>query len=477
VSVAVQVAGSKDEAAAELKRVLAQTVLAMPAGLSSFPGNSIVFAQQVQQGSFMQSNGAIRFAFFIDQQREGNSGVFPEMAGVSEVTEADRDKLGPFVRESLLVFAQLRDVLPAEDSPVMAKENNDCRRVGPQGTKRNRPAIRIRQSQTSKPAGERFRHGGHSQARQSLMSSWAFLRARLSPQNELKRVATEAELTMSKIQDAVAVVTGAASGIGRALAKELSREGAQLALADVNPGGLEQTREMLGSTSARTYTVDVSDPTAVEDFAGQVERDFGRASILINNAGVALYGTFAEISIKDFEWLMGINFWGVVNGCKFFVPQLQREPGSHIVNISSVFGLIGPPGQSAYCSSKFAVRGFSECLREELRAAGVRVTCVHPAGIATSIAEKARTGAKAQVTNLEELRKQFSKALTIPAETAAQVIVRAILSNKDRLLIGKDAYRIDLLQRLAPARATAMLTRWLEKRFEINQARSVAEKP
>jgi NAD(P)-dependent dehydrogenase (short-subunit alcohol dehydrogenase family) len=281
---------------------------------------------------------------------------------------------------------------------------------------------------------------------------------------------------MSKIQGAIAVVTGAASGIGRALAIELARQGAQLALADVNSAGLDETRRLLGSTAVRTYTVDVSDGSAVESFARRVEQDFGRASILVNNAGVALYGTFAEISIENFEWLMGINFWGVIYGCKFFLPQLQREPGSHIVNISSVFGLIGPPGQSAYCSSKFAVRGFSECLREELRAGGVRVTCVHPAGVATSIAEKARTGAHAQVTDLEQLREQFTKALTIPAETAAQIVARAILTNKDRVLIGKDAYRIDFLQRLAPARATAMLTRWLEKRFHIEQAKPVAGK-
>jgi NAD(P)-dependent dehydrogenase (short-subunit alcohol dehydrogenase family) len=283
---------------------------------------------------------------------------------------------------------------------------------------------------------------------------------------------------MSKIQGAVAVVTGAASGIGRALAVELARQGAQLALADLNSAGLEETRRLLGSAPARTYTVDVSDAAAVENFARQVGQDFGRASILVNNAGVALYGTFAEVSLEDIEWLMGINFWGVIHGCKFFLPQLEREAGAHIVNISSVFGLIGPPGQSAYCSSKFAVRGFSECLREELRAAGVRVTCVHPAGIATSIANTARAGALAQVADLEQVREQFTKALTIPAADAAQVIVRAILGNKDRVLIGKDAYRIDFLQRLAPARATAMLTRWLEKRFEVNPAKSgAAAKP
>jgi NAD(P)-dependent dehydrogenase (short-subunit alcohol dehydrogenase family) len=277
---------------------------------------------------------------------------------------------------------------------------------------------------------------------------------------------------MSKIQGAVAVVTGAASGIGRALAVELARQGAQLALADVNSAGLEETHRLLGSAPARTYTVDVSDAAAVESFARQVEKDFGRTSILVNNAGVALYGTFAEVSIKDIEWLMGINFWGVIHGCKFFLPQF--ETGAHIVNISSVFGLIGPPGQSAYCSSKFAVRGFSECLREELRDAGIHVTCVHPAGIATSIANKARAGALAQVEDLDQRREQFTKALTIPAEEAAQVIVRAIVANKDRVLIGKDAYRIDFLQRLAPARATAMLTRWLQRRFELNQAGSGA---
>jgi NAD(P)-dependent dehydrogenase (short-subunit alcohol dehydrogenase family) len=272
---------------------------------------------------------------------------------------------------------------------------------------------------------------------------------------------------MSKIDGAIAVVTGAASGIGRALAVELARQGAQLALADVNNAGLEETRGLLGSSPARTYKVDVSNATAVENFAGQVEHDFGKASILINNAGVALYGTFAEISIKDMEWLMGINFWGVIHGCKFFLPQLARAGDAHIVNVSSVFGLVGPPGQTAYCSSKFAVRGFSDCLREELRASGVRVTCVHPAGIATSIAAKAQVGASAQVDNLDELRQQFSKALTIPAEVAAQIIVRAILNNKDRVLIGKDAYRIDFLQRLVPARASGMVTRWLQRRFEI----------
>src|SRR5689334_14999747 len=191
------------------------------------------------------------------------------------------------------------------------------------------------------------------------------------PQPILRRQHTKGDLlslpAMREIHGAVAVVTGAASGIGRALAVDLARRGAQLALVDVNAAGLEETRALLGNAVARTYIVDVSKAAAVEALANDVQRDFGRASLLVNNAGVALMGTLAELSLDDFAWLIGINFWGVVYGCKFFLPLLAREPDAHIVNVSSIFGLIGPPGQTAYSSSKFAVRGFSESLREELR--------------------------------------------------------------------------------------------------------------
>jgi NAD(P)-dependent dehydrogenase (short-subunit alcohol dehydrogenase family) len=150
---------------------------------------------------------------------------------------------------------------------------------------------------------------------------------------------------MRELNGAVAIVTGAASGIGRALAVDLAKHGAQLALADMNSAGLEETHKLLGNAIARTYTVDVSKAAAVEDFARQVQQDFGRASLLINNAGVGLMGTFAEVSLEDMQWLIGINFWGVVHGCKFFLPMLQREPDAHIVNVSSIYGLIGPPGR------------------------------------------------------------------------------------------------------------------------------------
>jgi NAD(P)-dependent dehydrogenase (short-subunit alcohol dehydrogenase family) len=270
---------------------------------------------------------------------------------------------------------------------------------------------------------------------------------------------------MREIRGAVAVVTGAASGIGRALAVDLAKLGAQLALADVNSAGLEETRALLGGAAARTYVVDVSKAAAVESFAHDVQRDFGRASLLVNNAGVALMGTLAELSLEDFQWLIGINFWGVVHGCKFFLPLLEREPDAHIVNLSSIFGLIGPPGQTAYASSKFAVRGFSESLREELRAAtAIKVTSVHPAGIATPIAHSARAARAVTAAARQEAEEHFRKVAIITPEEASRVIIKGILGNRNRVLIGSDAYRIDRIQRLFPARASAMFAAWLARR-------------
>jgi NAD(P)-dependent dehydrogenase (short-subunit alcohol dehydrogenase family) len=269
---------------------------------------------------------------------------------------------------------------------------------------------------------------------------------------------------MCDIKGGVAVVTGAASGIGRALAVDLAKLGAQLALADVNTAGLEETRALLGNATARTYTVDVSKASAVEDFAHAVQRDFGRASLLINNAGVALMGTLAEVSLEDMEWLLGINFWGVVHGCKFFLPLLQRETDAHIVNLSSIFGLIGPPGQTAYAASKFAVRGFSESLREELRAtSAIKVTSVHPAGIATPIANSARAGRGVTAAARQEAEEYFQKVALITPQEASRVIIKGVLANKNRVLIGSDAYRIDRIQRLFPARASAMFASFLAK--------------
>ena len=283
---------------------------------------------------------------------------------------------------------------------------------------------------------------------------------------------------MSEIRDRVAVITGAASGIGRALAQELAARGAQLALADVNAAGLEETRKMLGAATARIYEVDVAKADAVEEFARRVRQDFGRASLLINNAGVALFGTFGELTMEEFEWLIGINFWGTVYGCKFFLPMLLRESDARIVNLSSVFGFFGPPGQTAYCASKFAVRGFSESLREELRSTPVKVTCVHPAGIATNVAVNARAGASTRADEQQAALERFKKVAQISPETAAQMIVEGILRDKDRVLIGRDAYRIDFISRLVPARASKMISSWMQKRTGSEEAvRAAAPTP
>lgn len=269
---------------------------------------------------------------------------------------------------------------------------------------------------------------------------------------------------MKTFSNSVAVITGAGSGIGRALAQDLASRGAQLALADKNTAGLEETRKLLGSAQVKTYSLDVSDAAAVEAFAKNVEKDFGRVSLLVNNAGVALYGNFAELTLEEFEWLIRINFFGVVYGCKFFLPLLLRQPDAHIVNISSVFGLIGPAGQSAYAASKFAVRGFTQSLRQELKGTSINVTCVHPGGVRTSIANNARPGAATREEEWAPRRELFNQSVRTTPEQAAKVIVNGVLRNKGRVLIGGDAYYFDMLHRLMPVRCGDTITRMFERR-------------
>jgi NAD(P)-dependent dehydrogenase (short-subunit alcohol dehydrogenase family) len=250
----------------------------------------------------------------------------------------------------------------------------------------------------------------------------------------------------------VAVVTGAASGIGRALAVTLGGRGCALALADVNAAGLRETATLASQTGTPRVTtalVNVAEQSAVSRFASDVEEQHGGAHLLINNAGVALGGTFAEVALEDFAWLMGINFWGVVYGVKAFLPQLRRQQAAHIVNISSVFGLAAPPGQTAYASSKFAVRGFTESLRAELQGTAVAVSCVHPGGVKTNIASNARTTVTDPVRLAAE-QKRWEQLLRIPPQEAATVIVRGIERNRARILIGNDARLLDALARLSP---------------------------
>lgn len=263
---------------------------------------------------------------------------------------------------------------------------------------------------------------------------------------------------MKLIPGTIAVVTGAGSGIGRALALNLAAKGCALALADITPDALAETAALAGpAAKITTHNVDVADPQAVERFAGEVVERHGGAQLLINNAGVALGGAFSEVSLADFAWLMGINFWGAVYGCKTFLPILQRQPAAHIVNLSSVYGLVAPPGQSAYAASKFAVRGFTEALRGELRGTAIHVSCVHPGGVRTNIARNARSAVRMDPAQAKAAVEYFERTLRMPPEQAAAIIVRGIERNKPRILVGNDARLIDALARLAPAHASDIL--------------------
>src|SRR4029077_17100599 len=196
-----------------------------------------------------------------------------------------------------------------------------------------------------------------------------------------------------------------------------------------------------------THVLNVSDESGVRAFADDVSSRHGRVTLLINNAGVALHGTFEEISLDDLRWLMGINFWGTVYGVKYFLPILKKQPRAHIVNISSVFGLVAPAGQSAYSASKFAVRGFTEALRHELEGTSVFVSCVHPGGIRTPIARRARLGANTPPGSRDEAVARFDRLTPTMPDAAAARILQAVESREPRILSGRDARQIDLLQR------------------------------
>ena len=258
---------------------------------------------------------------------------------------------------------------------------------------------------------------------------------------------------MTFLKGGVAVVTGAGSGIGRALAQQLAAVGSALALADIYEAGLAQTAQSLGKngTLKTTHILDVAKEERVKSFADEVKEQHGRVTLLINNAGVSLHGDFEEISLDDFRWVMDINFWGTVYGVKHFLPMLKHERRAHIVNLSSVFGLVAPAGQVAYAASKFAVRGFTEALCHELRGSSVSVSCVHPGGIRTPIARHSRLGAGTPATRREENIARFERLARTPPETAAARILRGVERCETRVLIGSDAYLIDFLQRLRPA--------------------------
>lgn len=249
---------------------------------------------------------------------------------------------------------------------------------------------------------------------------------------------------MRELRGRVAAVTGAASGIGRALAVELAREGCALSLADVDRAGLEATAARTAERVRTTvHEVDVADRAAVFAWADATREAHGRVHLVVNNAGVTLGARIETMTEEDLAWLLGINFWGVVHGTQAFLPHLKAAGEGHVVNLSSVFGLIGFPGQGAYCASKFAVRGFTETLRMELEAEGapVGVTCVHPGGVRTNIARASRIGAgEVDVPSRDEIAEGFEAAARTTPERAARIILRGVKRNRRRVRVGPDAH-------------------------------------
>lgn len=265
---------------------------------------------------------------------------------------------------------------------------------------------------------------------------------------------------MSLDQQSVVVITGAASGIGRSLAIRIAQENvAGIAISDVNEEGMIETASMVSGVPVSTHVIDVSRRNEVQRFADEVVAKHGRVTHLVNNAGVGVIGTFEQLSIEDFEWLMGINFWGVVYGCKVFLPILRQQSVAHIINVSSVFGFIAPEEQTAYCSSKFAVRGFTESLRHELADTNVAVSSVHPGGILTNIVRNSRVGKDTPDEWKQQGSKLFDRIARTTPEIAADVIVKGIKSREPRILIGKDAKAISIVSRLFPRKYLSVLER------------------
>jgi short-subunit dehydrogenase len=276
---------------------------------------------------------------------------------------------------------------------------------------------------------------------------------------------------MKSFRGKVAAITGAASGMGRSLAIALAGEGCHLALADRNAQGLAETAQLAQALAPKTSgaplkittrALDVSDRASMFDWAAETAAAHGRVNLIFNNAGVALSSTIDGMDYADLEWIVGINFWGVVHGTKAFLPLLKASGEGHVINTSSVFGLFAQPGMSGYNATKFAVRGFTEALRQELdlMKCGVSATCVHPGGIRTNIAQASRIAQNMvgfMIEDEQQGKDDFEKFFITTADEAARVILDGVRRNKRRVLIGRDARAADWLARTLPAAYQALV--------------------
>lgn len=276
---------------------------------------------------------------------------------------------------------------------------------------------------------------------------------------------------MKQFAGKVAAVTGAGSGIGRALALELAQRKCHLSLCDIDAEALQQTVTEVNAfgVNVTSRTVDVAQRDAVYEWAEATVRDHGKVNLVFNNAGVALVTTVEGADYAELEWIMGINFWGVVYGTKAFLPHLKAAGEGHIINLSSVFGIAGIPGQCGYNAAKFAVRGFTECLREELdiQRCGVSASSVHPGGIKTNIARRARNNGTVAALgmDIDPSGDAFEKAARTTPAQAAQIILRGVEKNKRRILVGPDAHVIDWIVRIFPSRYQGVVI-WLMRKVK-----------
>ena len=259
-----------------------------------------------------------------------------------------------------------------------------------------------------------------------------------------------------------AIITGAASGIGRALAQGLAARGAHLALADIDADGLDAVADTLAGADRRVTAtrLDIADRQAVKAFAETVRQHHGEAHLVFNNAGVAVAGAFERVAEADFDWLIGINFDGVVSMTRAFLPLLHEADTAQIVNISSIYGIIAPAGQTAYSAAKFAVRGFSNALRHELEGSPMGVSVVHPGGVKTRIAQNARVPANATEAQVRKGREVAERFLVMAPERAAEIILNGVERRRARIIVGRDAHTLAVLERLWPTSYWRLVTRF-----------------